>query len=752
MSVAGVVTTLAVVVVLATLLMASPIGLTMRSIFDDEDAAAAAGVATRRVKIASVVVSAAVVGVAGGLLAKFCRYVAPDESLGILVSFAIALYTLIGGTHSILGALAGAFAVAYPARAAPSGRRHLAWVPAALDFLAAWRFVVYGVLVMVLMAVLPEGLVTRRMALRLTAPARVVVRRIMLRNEPVGPPGPEVDRPEPGGTLLEIGEVSHRFGGVQALDDVTFSVAAGEILALVGANGAGKSTLIDVVAGRRRCQQGSIRLGGEELTGLRPEARVHAGVARTFQSVRMFGHLTVEEVVRLGRRAARRRRPPGVDELLALVDLEGRREHLPGSLTLAEQRRLEVARAVASAPAIVLLDEPSVGMNLEERTELADLVRAIRDRGTTVVVVDHNLDLVLGVADRVVVLDFGRVLAVGPPDQVYRRPAGAGRLHRPHRSGDRHRPDGGGAVTGILTVEGLQVRYGRVRALNGVDLAVEPGRVLAVLGRNGAGKSSLLGAVAGLVRPHRGTVSWDGLDISRAPADRRARSGIALVPEGRRIFENVTVSENLVLGGFAGPAADRDRALERVLAVFPILAERIDAGGGQLSGGQQQMLAIGRALMGEPRILLLDEPSLGLAPPGGRRRVCPAAAAQGRGDRDGPRRAAGGEGARPRRRCRGAQPRGGGLPRRPRPAPRRPAPRRCLPRHLKPPNLRLSPIGAIRDPLMYASTAVNRSNFRRLPIGAICQDLRFGVRRGHRHRGQPATAAASTAVDVVAMW
>jgi branched-chain amino acid transport system ATP-binding protein len=169
-------------------------------------------------------------------------------------------------------------------------------------------------------------------------------------------------------------------------------------------------------------------------------------------------------------------------------------------------------------------------------------------------------------------------------------------------------------VSGLLAVEALQVRYGRVRALNGVDLELEPGRVLAVLGRNGAGKSSLLGAVAGLVSPNRGRVAWDGVDVTRMPADRRARRGIALVPEGRRIFANVTVRENLALGAFLRPAAERDGALERVLAVFPALAERIDAGGGELSGGQQQMLAIGRALMGEPRVLLLDEPSLGLAP------------------------------------------------------------------------------------------------------------------------------------------
>jgi branched-chain amino acid transport system ATP-binding protein len=258
------------------------------------------------------------------------------------------------------------------------------------------------------------------MALRLTAPARAVVRRIMLRDEAARP----VTTGETAtgrGPLLEIDGVSHRFGGVQALDEVSFSVNAGEILALVGANGAGKSTLIDVVAGRHRCQRGSIRLGGEELSGMRPEARVRAGVARTFQSVRMFGHLTVEEVVRLGRRGAGRP-PPGVNDVLALVDLVGRRENLPGTLTLAEQRRLEVGRAVASAPTLVMLDEPSVGMNLEEREELADLVRGIRDRGTTVLVVDHNLDLVLGVADRVVVLDFGRVLASGAPDEIIADP------------------------------------------------------------------------------------------------------------------------------------------------------------------------------------------------------------------------------------------------------------------------------------------------------------------------------------------
>ncbi len=319
--------------------------------------------------------------------------------------------------HSLLGALVGAFVITYLIeflRVVDD----VSWVPSSLTFLASWRLVVYGVLVMILMAVLPEGLVSRRAALRLTAP----VRRL---HAPVPAP-PEVvpAAAEPvttdGDAVLEIEDVSHRFAGVQALDGVSLSVMRGEILALVGANGAGKSTLIDVVAGRWQCQQGSIRLGGADITGLRPEARVRAGVARTFQSVRMLDHLTVEEVVRLGRLPAAQ--PPPIDDILALVQLDDRPDALPGQLTLADQRRLEVGRAWASSPQVLLLDEPSVGMNAEERAELSDLVRRLRKGGASIVLVDHNLDLVLGVADRVVVLDFGKVLATGSPGEIIEDP------------------------------------------------------------------------------------------------------------------------------------------------------------------------------------------------------------------------------------------------------------------------------------------------------------------------------------------
>jgi branched-chain amino acid transport system ATP-binding protein len=166
----------------------------------------------------------------------------------------------------------------------------------------------------------------------------------------------------------------------------------------------------------------------------------------------------------------------------------------------------------------------------------------------------------------------------------------------------------------LLTVRELEVRYGQVVALSQVSIEVDRGEVLTVLGRNGAGKSSLMNALAGDLRPGKGQILWKGNDITRWTADRRVRNGIALVPEGRRIFPRLTVRENLRLGGFFLNRPAFTAALERVFSLFPILAERANKAAGQLSGGQQQMLAIGRALVSGAELLLLDEPSLGLAP------------------------------------------------------------------------------------------------------------------------------------------
>ena len=166
----------------------------------------------------------------------------------------------------------------------------------------------------------------------------------------------------------------------------------------------------------------------------------------------------------------------------------------------------------------------------------------------------------------------------------------------------------------MLEVRALESHYGRIPALKGVDLALRAGELVALVGANGAGKTTLLRALSGVQRVSGGTVRFDGADITRAAPERRVRLGIAQVPEGRQVFAPLTVEDNLRLGGYTRSASESEEMLERAYAMFPVLRERRRASAGTLSGGQQQMLAIARALMARPRLLLLDEPSMGLAP------------------------------------------------------------------------------------------------------------------------------------------
>ena len=394
-------------------LMASPLGLEMRAIFDDEDAAAAAGVSTRTVKIIAVVAGAALTGIAGALFARYLSFIRPDL-FGIGLSFSIALYVLIGGVHSLAGPLVGAFLITYLLEVL--NRMQQFGLPPVLDFASPWRFAIYGGLVMAVMAVRPEGLLTRGAVRSLLAPLRRRVRRLRASAHAAATPARLWTAGE--GAALEVVGVGHRFGGLVALEDVAFTIRPAEIVALLGANGAGKTTLINVVAGRLPLQRGSLRLSGASLGLLPAHRRTRLGVSRTFQSVRVFGHLTVGENVRLGLRAARdRARLP----LGWLIELTGAPpEALARDLTLVSQRRVEIARAVASSPSVLLLDEPSAGMNERERGELAQIIRSLRDLGIAVVLVDHNVDLALGIADRIVVLDFGLVIAEGVPDAIRR--------------------------------------------------------------------------------------------------------------------------------------------------------------------------------------------------------------------------------------------------------------------------------------------------------------------------------------------
>jgi branched-chain amino acid transport system ATP-binding protein len=241
--------------------------------------------------------------------------------------------------------------------------------------------------------------------------------------------------------VLRIDRLAKRFGGYQALADVDLAVEAGSVHAVIGPNGAGKTTLFNVITGLLAPSAGGVSLEGRDITGWRADRVTRAGIARTFQQVRLFRGMTALENVMVGRHARTRGgfgaalvrppfRPRGQEadtrrrarELLELVGLGARAGTWAGDLTLVEQRRLEVARALASEPRVLLLDEPAGGMTPVEIEDLNQLIRKIRESGVTVVLVEHHMRLVMRVSDVVTVLDAGRVIASGPPDRVRRDP------------------------------------------------------------------------------------------------------------------------------------------------------------------------------------------------------------------------------------------------------------------------------------------------------------------------------------------
>jgi branched-chain amino acid transport system permease protein len=467
-------------VVMIVRLNRSRVGRAWAAVREDEDAAEAMGVPTFKMKLWAFAIGASTGGLAGWLYASKVSFINPDN-FPFYFSVFILSAVVLGGMGSIPGVIAGAFVVAF----IPEYLRNVAFGATVTHWLntiigghagsiTEYRVLLFGATLVVMMIFRPQGLLPSRQraaeladatagrslgaTVEATAAAEdgqgVEENPVELESVPAATgDGTGTTRGRRGGgasasaaaarngrTALRLDHLRMEFGGVAALQGVDLSVGEGDIFAVIGPNGAGKTTLFNCVTGVFKPMAGEVCLGDTPVTGRRPHEVTQAGIARTFQNIRLFPNMTARENVMVGVDARHRSSVPGAllglpgarreekesrDEAQRLLDLVGighRAEDRARNLPYGDQRRLEIARAVATRPKVLLLDEPAAGMNPVEKQRLIGLIRRLRDTGLTVVLIEHDMSLVMGISDRVAVLDFGQKIAEGVPADVQHDP------------------------------------------------------------------------------------------------------------------------------------------------------------------------------------------------------------------------------------------------------------------------------------------------------------------------------------------
>lgn len=399
-------------------LVNSRFGRAMVAVRDNPLAAKSSGASLLSVKMFAFVVSAALAGLGGAFYAVQKTVISVDD-FGTDFSIFFLLIMVVGGAGRLWGPIIGTLVFFL--------------VPELLGALASWRMLVYGVLLILLMLFAPEGVVggVERLLRRRRGDVKVP-----------GMPAPvgAVERVSITGAKLSVTNVKKRFGGVQALDGVGLTVAAGRTCAIVGPNGSGKTTLLNLICGLVRADEGAVLLDEVPLRGQQPHQLARAGVGRTFQTPKLLGEMTLLDNVLLGayageksgvlevalrlpraRREERQLRARAMRylEFVGLADSAGR---IAGEIPHGQQRLLEIARALVAQPRLLLLDEPAAGLSMSELDRLAALIREIAAQGTTVVIVEHHLELVGEISDAVMVLDRGRVLTEGSAAEVFSHP------------------------------------------------------------------------------------------------------------------------------------------------------------------------------------------------------------------------------------------------------------------------------------------------------------------------------------------
>jgi len=593
----------------------SPVGHVLVAIRENEQRARFVGYPTDRYKLLGFVISATVVGVAG-VLSVFNHRFASAEPLAVAFSGELIAMVVIGGMRSFLGPALGAlFFILF--------REFLSiWTP-------HWLFY-FGILFVGFIMFSPTGLVG--VAQRVLAPfrPRLVEEAAMagrtLSDEPLPPFLKPADHV--AGPILEAHGIAKSFGGIKAVQGADITVRDRTLHALIGPNGAGKTTAFNLISGMYVPDEGDVALRGQSIAGLSPEAITQAGIGRSFQITNLFPALSVEENIRLAVQARHPRRfdpwtaARSIDDieretasLIRYLGVAGMEPAEAGALSYGGQRLLDMGLALATKPRLLLLDEPLAGLAAAERQRIGDIIKRI-SADVPVLLVEHDIDRVFQIADAVTVMNEGKVLVDGTVEDARSNPkvqevyigSGAVTLAAKPR-------ESAAEPATVLAAQGVNTFYGKSHILVDVSFDVRQHEIVALLGRNGAGKSTLLKTLIGIAPPASGSIQLNGREIAGLPSAEVARLGIGYVPQGRGLFAGMTVAQNLELGRLKRQTGQGVRwDLERIFAYFPRIAERLDTPADFLSGGEQQMVAVARALSGDVRVLLLDEPFEGLAP------------------------------------------------------------------------------------------------------------------------------------------
>ncbi len=435
--------------------------------------------------------------------------------------------------------------------------------------------------------------------------------------------------------VLEVRDLSKRFGGIVAAEGLNMTLRKGTITALVGPNGAGKTTVFNLLTGFIEPDRGSVKLNGFELIDRTPDLVARRGMVRTFQDVRLFQRLSCLQNVQMAIqgqpgerlwplfvhprrvREAEKQTTQRAMEALEFVGMQAFAGVAAGELSYGQTKLISLARALASDAEVLLLDEPASGIDTQWVDTMLGLIEALREQGRTICIVEHNLHVVGRLADHTYFMEVGQITAEGTIDELTssQRLAEAyfGTADMPVDDAETEVVEDG--VVPVLQVRDLQAGYGRKQVVFDVDLEVGSGEIVTVLGHNGSGKSTTIKTVLGLFPSMGGEVTFLGRDVTNVDASDNVKAGMALIPSERFVFPDLNVLDNLLLGGANEPdPVRRKERMEQVYRLFPVLQERTQQIAGTLSGGQQRMLSLGLLLMAGPKLLMLDEPSLGLAP------------------------------------------------------------------------------------------------------------------------------------------